>query len=157
MFLNTSILLRSSTRILITKVYICRVYALQMLSLVGVQYILDEENTNEPSLFVIKKIFRSSPTKSSLLDVFYCLDGVIYKCPVLLEAARARFSKSAFHLLKSFHHIEKIRKQQQEKEKEDDVGDEEDGVSVDSKQKRKRAKMALPSLDSALVDLQSFL
>jgi hypothetical protein len=68
----------------------------------GVQYVVDETNSHEPSLFVIKKIWRQDPRVVTLLGVYYCLDGVLYESPNLIDLLRSRQAKSSNHLLKAF-------------------------------------------------------
>lgn len=61
-----------------------------LLDMRGVQYSVDPrataainvapaESDLAPRLFVIRKVRRESPQRVSLLQVYYCLDGVIYQ------------------------------------------------------------------------------
>ena len=55
-------------------------------SMTGIEYSLDEMNTQEPNLFVIREQERLSPAASdvNLHNVYYIMDGIIYQCPDLL-------------------------------------------------------------------------
>lgn len=79
---------------------------------IGLQYEVDNANSHEPSLYVIRKIHRSSPKSTQLLGIYYCLDGVIYQAPVLLELLRVRYSKAAYHLDKAFDLVRKAHSQE---------------------------------------------
>jgi hypothetical protein len=74
-------------------------------SMTGVEYSLDAENTKEPHLYVINKNIRRSPKEVDLCEVFYCLDGIIYQSPFLLELLRTRVSKLSFNISKAFFEI----------------------------------------------------
>ena len=50
--------------------------------MVGVEFVLDEENICEPELFVIRKQYRESPLSAKLLNIYYCLSGTIYQVRV---------------------------------------------------------------------------
>lgn len=47
----------------------------------GIQYTLDTARSSAPHLFIIRQEKRHSRTSSSILSAYYCLDGLIYKCP----------------------------------------------------------------------------
>lgn len=47
----------------------------------GIEYVVS--SATEPSLYVINKIERKSPSESVLLESFYILDGTIYQCPTV--------------------------------------------------------------------------
>jgi hypothetical protein len=82
-----------------------------LLDMVGVQYAVDEANSaSQPSLFVIKKFWRQDSRTVNLLAVYYCLDGVIYESPDLLELLRSRAAKISNHLLKAYKCFEHVRK-----------------------------------------------
>jgi hypothetical protein len=90
----------------------------------GIQYIIDDKNMNEPKLYVIKKINRTSPKSFVLVDIYYCLDGVLYQCPSLIDTFRARISKISHFLNKSFDELKNIDSQHksQNDSKNEDVG-----------------------------------
>jgi hypothetical protein len=73
-----------------------------LVNMTGFQYVLDEQNINEPNLFVIKKLHRQSPRVIEVLNVYYCFEGVIYQGPGLLNLIETRITKVSNHLLKSF-------------------------------------------------------
>lgn len=73
-----------------------------LLGLTGLEYSVDLEHSKEPHLFVINKGNRRSPTFVDIIEVYYCIDGVIYQSPFFLELLRARISKAALHLQNSF-------------------------------------------------------
>lgn len=68
----------------------------------GIEYQVDERLSSPPRLFVIIKQFRESVNRADFLEAFYCLDGVIYQCPSLMDVIRVRFSKIAHSIEKSF-------------------------------------------------------
>ena len=72
--------------------------------MVGVQYIL-VRTASEPSLFIIHKLNRSGPENADLIDIYYCLEGVIYQSPNLFEVFRIRTRKAANSIKKSFNTI----------------------------------------------------
>jgi hypothetical protein len=73
-----------------------------LLNMTGIEYSLDEINISEPNLFVIKMQLRKSPREAVLLDIFYCLDGVIYQAPDMLDLVRSRILKTSHYLRNSF-------------------------------------------------------
>ena len=77
-----------------------------MVSMTGMEYVLDELNMCEPHLYVIKKQRRESPRKAELLEVYYVIDGIIYQSPDLLQLCRSRISKAAFYLGSSFSELQ---------------------------------------------------
>eukprot|EP01039_Chlorochromonas_danica_P008079 gene8079-8910_t len=68
----------------------------------GIEYQVEERLSSPPRLFVIVKQFRKSVNRTDFLEAFYCLDGVIYQCPSLMDVIRVRFSKIAHSIEKSF-------------------------------------------------------
>ena len=77
-----------------------------MISMTGMEYVLDELNMCEPHLYVIKKQRRESPRKAELLEVYYVIDGIIYQSPDLLQLFRSRINKAAFYLGSSFNELQ---------------------------------------------------
>ena len=77
-----------------------------LVSMVGVEYVLDELNMSEPNLYVIKKQRRESSRKAELLDIYYVIDGIIHQSPDLLQLVRSRVSKAAHHLGRSFQELQ---------------------------------------------------
>lgn len=73
-----------------------------LLNMTGIEYALDEINISEPNLFVIKMQLRKSPRETVLLDIFYCLDGIIYQAPDMLDLVRSRILKTSHYLRSSF-------------------------------------------------------
>ena len=71
-------------------------------SMIGLEYVLDDQNIHEPHLYVIRKQNRESLKKYELLDIFYCLDGIIYQSPDMLELIRSRITKISLYLKRSF-------------------------------------------------------
>lgn len=61
-----------------------------LLLLTGIEYDLDLTFMEEPHLFVIKKQKRESKLKTELLEVYYCIDGYIYKSPIFLDLVRSK-------------------------------------------------------------------
>ncbi|KAJ3072425.1 Mediator of RNA polymerase II transcription subunit 6, partial [Quaeritorhiza haematococci] len=56
--------------------------------------------TYQPSLFVIRKKYRSSPTKVDLIGIYYIIEGTIYQAPDLYTLLSNR-------ILTSLHFVEK--------------------------------------------------
>lgn len=71
----------------------------------GLEFALDTANTKEPHLFVIKKQNRHR-SSVDLLEVYYCLDGIIYQSPILLDLLRNRIAKVALRLKRSFEELD---------------------------------------------------
>ena len=78
---------------------------MHLIEMQGLEYALDTELLGDPSLFVIKKQLRKDRNSATLLDVYYCLDGVIYQSPILLDLLRSRFAKISYSLLLSFNAV----------------------------------------------------
>jgi len=76
-----------------------------LLEMQGLEYALDTDLLADPSLFIIKKQRRKDKNNATLLDVYYCLDGVIYQSPILLDLLRSRFAKISHSLLLSFNAV----------------------------------------------------
>ena len=73
-----------------------------LVTMVGLEYVLDEINISEPNLFVIRMQYRKSPREVSPRDIFYCIDGVIYQSPDMLDLVRSRVTKASYYLGNSF-------------------------------------------------------
>jgi len=73
--------------------------------LVGLEYCVDITSCKEPHLYVIRKQLRRSKGNTETLDIFYCLDGIIYQSPVLLDVLNSRIAKAAHHLRNSFEQL----------------------------------------------------
>lgn len=76
-----------------------------LLTMVGLEYVLDQVNISEPNLFVIRMQFRKSPRETSPRDIFYCIDGIIYKSPDMLDLVRSRIAKASYYLGNSFDEL----------------------------------------------------
>ena len=76
-----------------------------LLSMVGIEYVLDEVNISEPNLFVIRMQYRKSPRETSPKDIFYCIDGIIYQSPDMLDLVRSRIAKASYYLTNSFDQL----------------------------------------------------
>jgi mediator of RNA polymerase II transcription subunit 6 len=68
---------------------------------VGTEYAVDLQCSQPPHLFVIRKQERRSRTAVEALEVFYCLDGILYQCPVFLEVLQTRLAKASLALKQS--------------------------------------------------------
>ena len=73
-----------------------------LVTMVGLEYVLDEINISEPNLFVIRMQYRKSPREVSPREIFYCIDGVIYQSPDMLDLVRSRVTKASYYLGNSF-------------------------------------------------------
>ena len=75
----------------------------------GLQFVVDNDfQSSAPRLFVINKIQRQllyGRPIITILDIYYCLDGVIMRAPQLIDLIRTRFGKAAMHLQKSFESL----------------------------------------------------
>lgn len=69
-----------------------------LVNMTGIQYSVDELNMREPELFVIKKVRRKSPRVVELVTIYYCLDGVIYQGPNLLDLIHSRIQKGSLYM-----------------------------------------------------------
>lgn len=69
--------------------------------MIGTQYDVDRVLSAPPTLFVIKKQHRSTPSTVQNMEVFYCIDGAIYQAPLLLELLESRMCKASNHLLRA--------------------------------------------------------
>lgn len=76
-----------------------------LISMVGIEYVLDEVNIFEPNLFVIRMQYRKSPRETSPKDIFYCIDGIIYQSPDMLDLVRSRIAKASYYLGNSFDQL----------------------------------------------------
>ncbi|KAL0917724.1 hypothetical protein M5K25_012808 [Dendrobium thyrsiflorum] len=66
----------------------------------GNEYMLSE--VMEPHLFVIRKVKRDSPEKTTAMLTYYILDGSIYQAPQLCNVFAARIGRSIYHMSKAF-------------------------------------------------------
>ena len=77
-----------------------------LLGLKGTQYICNETIKNPGDLctrlYVIKKIRRNSARSFDVLDVYYCLDGEIYRVPDVYEVVKTRYQVTAHEIKKGF-------------------------------------------------------
>ena len=73
-----------------------------LVNLTGLEYALDPDIPDQPNLFVIRKQYRESPRKEQILYLYYCVDGIIYQCPELLQLVRSRINKTSHYLARSF-------------------------------------------------------
>lgn len=71
-------------------------------ALVGTEYAVDIQSSQPPHLFVIRKQERRSKTITETLEIYYCLDGIVYQCPVLLDVIQTRIAKTTAALGQSF-------------------------------------------------------
>lgn len=70
--------------------------------LTGLEYVVDLQSSKEPHLYVIRKQFRRSKQSAETLEIFYCLDGIVYQCPLLLEVLQSRILKTSAALKQSY-------------------------------------------------------
>jgi mediator of RNA polymerase II transcription subunit 6 len=75
----------------------------RLINMTGIEYLVEESLSLPPRMFVILKQKRINVNHTDLLEAFYCLDGVIYPCPNLIDVIRVRFAKITMHLEKAFH------------------------------------------------------
>jgi hypothetical protein len=73
--------------------------------LTGIEYAVDKESSKEPHLFVIRKQYRRSRNTCDTLEIFYCLDGIVYQCPLLVDVLHTRLAKAALALDQSFSEL----------------------------------------------------
>jgi len=76
-------------------------------SMTGIEYVIDDLNTAEPNLYVIREQRRRSrrPQDVDLVNAYYILDGQVFQCPDFLDLLRSRMTKTAAYLTRSFHGI----------------------------------------------------
>lgn len=82
-------------------------------AMVGSEYAVDLQSSKEPHLYIIRKQNRRSKNCTETLEIFYCLDGIIYQCPLLLDVLKARIAKASFHLSNSFEQIKDVMHSQE--------------------------------------------
>jgi hypothetical protein len=72
--------------------------------MIGTEYVLDDINTSEPNLFVVREQHRRSRRYGDvdLINVFYILNGIVFQCPDFLDLLKSRISKTANYLAHSF-------------------------------------------------------
>ncbi|KAJ3328089.1 Mediator of RNA polymerase II transcription subunit 6 [Blyttiomyces sp. JEL0837] len=73
-------------------------------AMTGIEYSLGYF-TYQPSLFVINKHYRHSPTKTDLLAVYYIVEGSIYQAPDLFSLISNRLLTSIHHVSTAFSNI----------------------------------------------------
>ncbi len=77
----------------------------QLKKSIGLEYEVDLHLSKEPHLFVIKKQNRSAGNSVEVLELFYCLEGIIYQSPFLSDLLQTRIAKISHSLLQSFNEI----------------------------------------------------
>eukprot|EP00871_Galdieria_phlegrea_P005695 jgi/Galph1/612/GphlegSOOS_G5371.1 len=70
-----------------------------LLTMIGVEYVVT--CAEEPHFFVVEKQYRHNQEKTETLDIFYVLEGTIYKSPSFQRLISARLSESFFQIEKS--------------------------------------------------------
>jgi len=131
-------------------------------SMTGIEYSLDEMNTQEPNLFVIREQERMSPSMSdvNLLNVYYIMDGIIYQCPDLLALLKSRIGKASYYLTDSFKTIKATMEQhhnQERLEKNEKKQAAASGSSSSAEDQQKKPKYSkhlrdFPSFKTVLMD-----
>lgn len=48
---------------------------------------------------------RKSPREANLLEVYYCIDGILCQAPNILELIQSRISKTSFYMNDSFNQL----------------------------------------------------
>ena len=71
-------------------------------SMTGLEFMLDETLTQEPSLYVIRKQHRKGPLTADLIDVYYIHDGIIFQAPGFYELLQSRLAKISLHTSEAF-------------------------------------------------------
>lgn len=130
-----------------------------LIGMVGIEYVVDENNTFEPALFVIKKQKRLHATSVVLLDIFYCLDGIIYQSPTLLDLLRSRTAKASLHLERAFNTLQSLKnksKSTQTQEIEFNLTQRSLPIKIKKILTTKSPHQELPSFNSTMTDLSFF-
>lgn len=73
-----------------------------LMSMTGLEFMLDEALTHEPNLYVIRKQFRKAPLTVELIDVYYIADGMIFQAPGFYELLQSRLNKISLHTSEAF-------------------------------------------------------
>ena len=80
-----------------------------LLGLRGIQYICDEMIKNpydsNTFIYVVKKIRRNSAKNYDVLDIYYCLEGEIYKVPDFYGLIKTRYQATAHEIKNSFNSL----------------------------------------------------
>jgi hypothetical protein len=71
-------------------------------SMTGLEFMLDENLTKEPNLYVIRKQNRKGPLATDLIDVYYIADGIIFQAPEFYELLQSRLNKISLHTTEAF-------------------------------------------------------
>lgn len=66
----------------------------------GIEYVLTF--VQEPSLYVIKRQYRTSPDSAIQQAFYYCLYGDIFQAPTLLACIQARTERCKYHMEQVF-------------------------------------------------------
>lgn len=69
----------------------------------GIEYVLTF--VQEPSLYVIKRQYRTSPESAIQQAFYYCLHGDIFQAPTLLACLQARMERCKFHIEEVFDNL----------------------------------------------------
>ncbi len=79
-----------------------------LLKMKGFQFINEQVNSpiNQSNpYFIIRKIYRYSPTHFDTIDLYYCINGIFYKSPELFEIVHSKFHHINEHIKTAFHEI----------------------------------------------------
>lgn len=77
-------------------------------ALQGPEYAVDINCSQPPHLFVIRKQIRRSKLNCDTVEIFYCLDGILYQCPVLVDVLQTRIAKATVALQASFSALQEV-------------------------------------------------
>lgn len=121
-----------------------------LVTMTGMEYAVDDKRSMEPHLYVIVQQYRQSSVIVDPICYYYCLDGIIYQCPVLLDILKSKLFKISFQLTKSF--VE-LRSSMLEKSFNDLITNDDSASSGNDA--RRKATHALPELTSLLDHLHS--
>lgn len=69
----------------------------------GIEYVLTF--VQEPSLYVIKRQYRTSPDSAIQQAFYYCLHGDIFQAPTLLACLQARMERCKYHIEQVFDRL----------------------------------------------------
>lgn len=108
-------------------------YSPHLQTMTGLEFLLEKALTQEPHLFVFRKVNRVSAKSTETLQIFYCLDGLIMQCPSLFEILRTRISLAADDILLAYQELQPNTEKVEKEPRDSDFGQEHSVKSTEDK------------------------
>lgn len=61
-------------------------------------FVIRSTGLEDRGLFIIESRAQASPSDSTLLSLYFCLQGRVYQCPDIHAVCEARVARAAFHI-----------------------------------------------------------